>query len=69
MKNLSHKLQILHENDVFNDIQFYVNGESQCDPNFFRWLFDDENLNDFGTNMTNDQQQYFGTFYNSLKQD
>ena len=53
MKNRNYKIQVLTEN--YNSIangetcEFaeWVKLEAQSDPNFYRWLFDDDSLQDF----------------------
>ena len=44
----------------------YVEREAENDPGFFRWLFDDRNLNDFGFNLTDGQRQKYKNFLDSL---
>ena len=51
MKKRFYKIQVLTENynNSGETCEFaeWVKLESQSDPNFFRWLFEDENLQDF----------------------
>ena len=51
MKNRDYKIQVLTENynNSRETCEFaeWVKLEAQSDPNFFRWLFEDENLQDF----------------------
>ena len=54
MKNRDYKIQVLTENynnSIANgetcEFPEWVKVESQSDPNFFRWLFDDDSLPDF----------------------
>ena len=47
-----YKMQMLRENyrlhsDKSQTFSEVVNLTAQSDPNFFRWLFEDESLNDF----------------------
>lgn len=46
---IDYKLQVLEENNTDNvcSICEYIRYESENDPGFFRWLFEDENLSDF----------------------
>lgn len=44
----------------------YVERESDNDPGFFRWLFDNDNLSDFGFNLSKEQKQDFEDFLNKL---
>ena len=70
MKNRDYKIQVLTEN--YNNslsngepLEFaeWVKLEAQSDPNFFRWLFDDENLQDFSAGEYEDE---FVEFCNAL---
>lgn len=40
--------------------------ESQSDSNFYRWLFDDPNIDDFGSNLTDEEKQSARDFFESL---
>ncbi|OJV17919.1 MAG: hypothetical protein BGO30_08225 [Bacteroidetes bacterium 41-46] len=40
--------------------------ESQSDPNFFRWLFNDDDISDFGSNLTDEEKKIAVNYYNSL---
>ena len=55
MKNQEDKLNKLFDNYVNSDtsLEFseYVTRESLNDPDFFRWLFDDPDISDFGENL------------------
>jgi hypothetical protein len=66
MKNLSYKLQVLNENRGNVELKEYVETTSQSDPNFFRWLFDEDFDNDFDMSMTEEQKEEFKSFVNSL---
>lgn len=37
----------------------YVERESESDPDFFRWLFDDGDISDFGTNLAAARREEF----------
>lgn len=37
----------------------YVERESESDPDFFRWLFDDGEISDFGTNLASARREEF----------
>lgn len=64
---IDYKIQILNENyneycrnseDGEGDgmsLREYVERESESDPAFFRWLFDDGYINDFGTNLSEER--------------
>ena len=75
IKNVDYKKQVLVEQ--FNEYKFnggeesetlkgYVERESENDPGFFRWLFDNENLSDFGFNLSKEQKQEYKEFINKL---
>jgi hypothetical protein len=40
--------------------------ELQSDYNFFRWLFNDVEIEDFGSNLTEEEMQIATTFFESL---
>ena len=70
MKNKDYKIQVLTENynnSIANgetsEFAEWVKLEAQGDPNFFRWLFDDENLQDFSAGEYEDE---FMEFCNAL---
>ena len=75
IKNVENKKQVLVEN--FNEYKFnggeepatlrgYAEREAENDPGFFRWLFDDGNIGDFGFDLSKDQKQEFYDFVNNL---
>lgn len=75
IKNVDYKKQVLVKQ--FNEYKLngseepatlkgYVERESENDPGFFRWLFDDENLSDFGFNLSEEQKQEYKEFINKL---
>lgn len=72
IKNKENKKQVLVENfSAYNGeepatLKGYVERESENDPGFFRWLFDDGSLNDFGFNLTDEQRQGYKEFLDSL---
>ena len=70
MKNRDYKIQVLTEN--YNnslatgetcEFAEWVKLESQSDPNFFRWLFDDDSLQDFSAG---EYEEEFLEFCNAL---
>ena len=70
MKNRNYKIQVLTENYKNSlaaretcEFAEWVKLESQSDPNFFRWLFEDENLQDFSAGEYADE---FVKFCNAL---
>lgn len=63
--------QVLRENynlycDKSQTFREYVDCESQSDPGFFRWLFDEEFKNDFDSDLTEEQKDLFQIFLNSI---
>ena len=70
MKNRDYKIQVLTEN--YNNSRAngetcefaeWVKLESQSDPNLFRWLFDDDSLQDFSAG---EYEEEFVEFCNAL---
>ena len=66
MKNKDYKIQVLTENynnSIANgetgEFAEWVKLEAQSDPNFFRWLFEDENLQDFSAGEYEDEFMEF----------
>ena len=70
MKNQEDKLNKLFDNYVNSDtsLEFseYVTRESLNDPDFFRWLFDDPDISDFGENLSEERKYAFSCFIGSL---
>ena len=68
MKNRDYKIQVLTENynnSLGETCEFaeWVKLESQSAPNFFRWLFDDDSLQDFSAG---EYEEEFLEFCNAL---
>ena len=67
MKKRFYKIQVLTENynNSGETCEFaeWVKLESQSDPNFFRWLFDDDSLQDFSAG---EHEEEFLEFCNAL---
>jgi hypothetical protein len=40
--------------------------ESESDPDFFRWLFNDPDINDFGSNLTEEEKEIATNFFDTL---
>lgn len=69
MKNEDYKTQIILENynsDGTMTIREYVEREAENDPGFFRWLFDDSELDDFGSGMTDEQKEEYKEWLETL---
>lgn len=75
IKYIENKKQVLVE--LFNEYKFnggedfetlrgYVECGSDNDPGFFRWLFDDCDISDFGFNLSDEQKQDYEEFLNKL---
>lgn len=75
---IDYKIQILQENydeycsnskDGEGDgmsLQEYVRRESENDPAFFRWLFDVGDINDFGTNLSEERKNEYQEWLEEL---
>lgn len=74
MKNISYKVQVLTENynnyiengDDNITLREYVECEAESDPNFFRWLFDDDGLGDFNFGLSDEQREEYRNFIENL---
>ena len=75
MIKTEYKKQVLQENcnEINRQTNFdkmslyeYATTQADNDPDFFRWLFDDGEISDFGINLTDEQQQEYTNFINSL---
>lgn len=44
----------------------YVGREADNDPGFFRWLFDDDELEDFDDGLTQEQKKEFNEWLSTL---
>lgn len=67
MKNLEEKIKILNQDRGENSLYEYVYCESQGDPNFFRWLFEEEFDNDFDSSLSDEQREQFKIWLETLK--
>lgn len=61
--------QILREN--FNEVEGctfreYVEACAESDPNFFRWLFNEEFDNDFDSDLSDEQREEYNDFIETL---
>ena len=52
--------------DVELNLGEWAELESESDYNFFRWLFNDETIGDFGSNLTDDEFQTALDFFATL---
>ena len=72
-ERLSEANQVLQDSASSNNLKStdyslkeYVETEADNDPNFFRFLFDENFDNDFDMDLTNEQRDEYNTFLNSL---
>lgn len=56
------------ENPSYDPYTFteWIELELESDPGFYRWLFNDENISDFGSNLTNEEMQTALDFFATL---
>ena len=52
--------------DVELNLGEWADLESESDYNFFRWLFNDETIGDFGNDLPDDEWQIAKDFFDSL---
>lgn len=69
MKNLENKVQILNENKGKASLYEYVMTQSENDPQFFCWLFDEDFSQDFNMSLTEEQQAEFDAWLLELKKE
>lgn len=70
--NKEYALQILQENyDNYRKngcptdtttLREYAEAQADSDSGFFRWLFNDYDIEDFGTNLTEEQKEEYKDF-------
>lgn len=51
--------------EVFT-LKTFIEHEAKSNPNFFRWLFNDYNINSSGTNLTKEQHEEYNTWLHDL---
>ena len=66
MKIRSNAVQILEENNTEEKLRDYVEISAEADPNFFRWLFQEDFKNDFDTDLTEAHRNEYKEFLNTL---
>jgi hypothetical protein len=70
MKNINNKIQTLKATlskvEGNMTLRDYVENERSADPSFMRFLLDDDALEDFGGNATEDQEQEYQEFLSKL---
>lgn len=54
------------ENPHFSNIKVWVSDVSSSDPNFFRWLFQNDDITDFGSNLKEDELNMYEEFLDNL---
>lgn len=66
----SNARQILEESWKMNNSEYsikeYVETEADNDPCFFSWLFNDEEIEDFGRNLNEEQKDAYNEFVEML---
>lgn len=67
----SNARQILEESCKMNNSEYsikeYVETEAENDPCFFSWLFNDEEIEDFGSNLNEEQENAYNEFLETLQ--
>ncbi len=53
------------QNQLFT-IRTYVENEARNNPNFFRWLFNNYDIDFHGKNMTAEQKEAYQVWFNEL---
>jgi hypothetical protein len=69
-----YRIQVLRE--AFNNntnytldlssLKEWLELEAENDPKFYSWLFNDETIKDFGSNLTPEQQEHWQNFLAEL---
>lgn len=58
IKNESQKIGVLRSCGMNSgklvDLHDHIRQESESDPHYYRWLFDDNSISDFGRNLTSE---------------
>jgi hypothetical protein len=67
MKNLANKIKILNEQKGDLNLFEHVTEQSESDPNFFRWLSDEDLQDDFNSSLTKEQQEEFDNWLLELR--
>lgn len=73
IKNEIQKIGILRANArIMNHADFawfkdWIDMESQNDPHYFRWLFDNNSISDFGGNLTVEDWEEYGRFLDMVQ--
>ena len=47
-------------------LRTYIEHEAKANPNFYRWLFDDNDITFFGTSLTKEQKEEYKTWLHDL---
>jgi hypothetical protein len=66
MKNLEQKIQILNQDRGDLPLREHVWLLESFDPQFFRWLFEEDFDNDFDISLTDEQRQEYLNWFNTL---
>jgi hypothetical protein len=54
-----------NQNQLFT-LKSYVENEARNNPNFFRWLFNNYDIDFHGKNMTSEQKEAYQNWFNEL---
>ena len=54
------------ENKENTTIAEFCELESQSEPGFYRFLFNDEDISDFGSNLTDEEKEIAAEFFETL---
>lgn len=74
--NKTFALQVLEENfknyqqngeDTTTTLRQYVEACAESEPNFYRWLFKDDEISDFGDNLTDEQRDEYNDFLDTCE--
>lgn len=69
MKKVFNKIKILQENANHQgniSLKEFVVSQAESDPNFFRWLFDEDFKHDFSNVLSNKQRDEYNFFLKLL---
>lgn len=57
---------VSQDNSFHWPIRAWAINEAYNDPVFYRWLFDDDSIDDFGTNLSDEERKTASNFFKSL---
>jgi len=62
---LQENYQVVEEKETIS-ISDYAKIESESDPDFYRWLFNDHDIADFGSDLSDDEKKIAADFFETL---